>query len=479
MYSAEFNDKPGNGRKVIIVGAGVGGLSLGALLAQRGFKVEIFDRNTFPGGKATSFEREGYVCDRYAHAAPQANSGPHKFVTDKLGIDSIPYILKDVPFIIVDQHNGQKRQIDLPRDINPIENLAKLAIELGVEEENFNDAAACLGALLEGDPELIKAKADVTVRDFIMEYTNDEQFHRFNSMMAFMMFCMPYHITSAGEYLYCFNAMFGGAQYGYLKGGFSSIPNAFLKGFEKYGGRLHLGKGVKKIVVKNNKAVGVETEDGFVAADIVISNAGLPLTIKLVGEENLPAAYVKWAKEARHADSVVAIRYALDKKIIEEPFFFSIPDESSAEMFHWMADKNGLPKDTLFFIPVPSNWDDTLAPPGKQVVIAATGCRNEFDSSYQAVIDIMDKRFRELWPEINGHIVWRDLSGPKEIAAVTGKDFGECIGLGQIPGQVGDNRPKCKLPIENLWAVGADFEGRGIGTDMAVDSAIKANNQIF
>jgi phytoene dehydrogenase-like protein len=353
-------------------------------------------------------------------------------------------------------------------------------MELGVEEENFPGAAACLSTMLEGGEELIKANDNKTAREFLLEYTDDEQFHRFNSMMALLMFAIPYHVASAGEYIYCFNAMFGGAAYGYPIGGANAIPAAYVKGLEKHGGRLHLGKGVKRIVVENNRAVGAQTADGFIPADIVISNVGLQLTVsKLVGESFFSADYVNYVKSLINSDGVVAIRYALNKRIIEEPFFFYIPKESSAGMFRFLREKNGMPDDPLFFIPVPSNWDEKLALPGKQVVISATICRNELDSNYKDIIEFMDRRFREMWPEIENHIVWRDLSGPKEIAAVTGKNIGECIGLAQIPGQVGDHRPKAMLPIENLFAVGADIEGRGIGTDMAVDSAIKVNNKIF
>ena len=42
---------------VVVVGAGLGGLSVSALLAQRGFSVLLLERHNVPGGYATSFVR--------------------------------------------------------------------------------------------------------------------------------------------------------------------------------------------------------------------------------------------------------------------------------------------------------------------------------------------------------------------------------------------------------------------------------------
>ncbi|NEP06222.1 MAG: NAD(P)-binding protein, partial [Okeania sp. SIO4D6] len=43
--------------KIVVCGAGVGGLTTGALLAHRGYQVHIFDQAIVPGGCASTFKR--------------------------------------------------------------------------------------------------------------------------------------------------------------------------------------------------------------------------------------------------------------------------------------------------------------------------------------------------------------------------------------------------------------------------------------
>ncbi|NIU78181.1 MAG: FAD-dependent oxidoreductase, partial [Gammaproteobacteria bacterium] len=53
----------GNGREVIIVGAGIGGLALAMLLQARGCRVTVLEKNARPGGRANVIEEEGFRFD--------------------------------------------------------------------------------------------------------------------------------------------------------------------------------------------------------------------------------------------------------------------------------------------------------------------------------------------------------------------------------------------------------------------------------
>ena len=48
---------------VIVIGAGIGGLTAGALLAKRGYRVKVFDQAWVPGGCASTFKRRGFTFD--------------------------------------------------------------------------------------------------------------------------------------------------------------------------------------------------------------------------------------------------------------------------------------------------------------------------------------------------------------------------------------------------------------------------------
>jgi len=48
---------------IVVIGAGIGGLTAGALLARRGYQVQIFDQALVPGGCASTFKRTGFIFD--------------------------------------------------------------------------------------------------------------------------------------------------------------------------------------------------------------------------------------------------------------------------------------------------------------------------------------------------------------------------------------------------------------------------------
>ncbi len=65
-----------------------------------------------------------------------------------------------------------------------------------------------------------------------------------------------------------------------------------------------------------------------------------------------------------------------------------------------------------------------------------------------------------------------------EVSHLSGRSAGDCIGIAQEVGQSGSNRPLAATPIRGLYLVGADAGGRGIGTEMAADSALRLYHQL-
>ena len=60
-------------KRAIVIGAGIGGLATSVRLAHKGYTVEVFEANAYPGGKLSAFEDQGYRFD----AGPSLFTMPH------------------------------------------------------------------------------------------------------------------------------------------------------------------------------------------------------------------------------------------------------------------------------------------------------------------------------------------------------------------------------------------------------------------
>ncbi len=371
--------------KVVVIGAGVGGLACGALLAKAGYEVEVLERNSFIGGRCSSTERDGYVLDNFTHAFPMGNRGPHTRVATELG-EQIQFISQDPASLVVDGLGGKYRRYPQRLDIRPLFARARMAMDMGVKPINYLGGFRLFRDLLRADDAFIESKDDVTLREFLFGYTKDEQLHRFINILSSMFFGIPYHRASAGEFVWCFREMFNAADFGYIKGSTGVISEAFRRGLEKFGGTLRLNTPVDKILSEDGEATGVRTPAGDIMADAVISNAGIPVTVKLAGEDAVGADYVKFAAGLDYSESAVIVRFFLDQPVLEDPFLVYIPDVSSAKMFTHL-EEGGLPPDTWLFMPVIDLWDSDLVPAGRQkealLHLPGDGETCDFDGSGQ------------------------------------------------------------------------------------------------
>ena len=56
---------PGNKPTAIVIGAGVGGVAAAARLAKAGYKVDVYEKNEFIGGRCSLIFDGEYVCDPF------------------------------------------------------------------------------------------------------------------------------------------------------------------------------------------------------------------------------------------------------------------------------------------------------------------------------------------------------------------------------------------------------------------------------
>jgi phytoene dehydrogenase-like protein len=451
------------GKKVIVVGTGIGGSGIAALLMKEGANVLVLERNAFPGGKAASFEREGFIYDSGVHWLARGERGPLGEIAKEVGAELVFRSMDEGVRFSMGRRTGT-----LPADMNDEDSMKGFFSELGVRAENMSGAWAFFEDVMREKSPLELEKLDgISLTDYVSRFVSDEQFSRLIEAFTGIYMVIGPRQSSAGEFIVCLSTHMREKSLSYPLGGMRAIPLAYLKAVEK-GGEVCYSVPVKDIVVEEGKVRGVETDD-FIAADMVISNTGIKETVELVGRHHFPDEYLEMVDNLRLSYGAVSVKYALDAEIVKPHIIFHYPDMSDQEMAERQA---------AIFIPVPSAADPSLAPPGCQIVLVASlvpaGLENpeEADTICEVVMDRVENTMQDLFPDIERHVIWKMRTDTRYIAEISGRKTGEVVGCAQNRYQVGRNRPKNKTPVEGLFLVGADSGGRGVGTEMAADSAL-------
>jgi prolycopene isomerase len=96
----------------------------------------------------------------------------------------------------------------------------------------------------------------------------------------------------------------------------------------------------------------------------------------------------------------------------------------------------------------------------------------------ERLLDRVEEKMKRIIPDLYGHLLWKHRTNLDYIDGMGGRGGGEAIGLAQRFDQVGERKPRPRMPIEGLYLVGCDAGGRGIGTEQAADSALKVAEAI-
>jgi len=493
------------GKKILVIGSGVGGAGVAALLQARGHRVTLLEKNGFYGGKCWSFEKDGFLVDSGVHMFSMGASGQHGDINRRVRGDlewlaaqpsehllvggKYRINLYQSPFDPRMALSNAASQIKMLRDrllrrenVSPGVTALQNEVYRASKRNTFLESLLAAAKIARLNPSYLVELDEISLQEFLHRITEDRTVLQGMAALAMLLTVVPYHQVSAGEFLWCVTNIFQKKTLGVPRGGSREIPGSFLRAFLRDGGELRLNCEVKSIVVREGRARGVVTADGEeIPADLVISNAGIKRTVELAGEENFPEDYVAYVKGLKYSYSFITAKFGLDRRVIDlpAPSFFNIPNLDPDHMFDYL-ERGGVPEDPFLFTPLPSEWDPYAAPPGKQLVIMGVPGPIEVNRENvewcERILDRAEERLMEIFPKISSHIQWKMRTHIAHTASITGKPTGECIGLAQCVGQTGVHKPAPRTPVEGLWLVGADAGARGVGTEQAAGSALYVAN---
>lgn len=273
----------------IIIGAGMGGLSVANFLAKYNKKVLVLEKHNIPGGLVTSFSRKGVHFDLGIHGLYELNQGQTipQFMQfwDAPQVEAQPLLGNLKCFIDGKEYYIEHEKVresflkqfpEYKDDVDHIFNIMET-----INTEMFSGTEAPEPPYDMNLLQLIKFGINAKKnRPIFMKYGNKDvnkvldSFTDLEELKTLIYSKSPYPMVfMAFAYQW---GVYGKASY--PVNGMQSIPDAAVTGLKGLGGELKLNTEVTEILVKDNRAYGVKTKDGKEYLGAVISNASPQFT---------------------------------------------------------------------------------------------------------------------------------------------------------------------------------------------------------
>ena len=445
---------------VIVVGGGIGGTAIGALLAHRGRRVLLLDKNRTIGGRCTSYEKDGFTVDLGVHLFGVGDRGALGEVCRRVGR---PDAIKWLPIT-----NPVLRYKD------EVKRYSRKTMQEMVPPEEMDKLGALFMTLFTLEPEALDKLWYTPLSEWVRQFSDHPMVHAFIEMICGQYFCVRSTEASAAEFIRCFKEVVQARSSAYPKGGCIAIPKAYAQVVTDHGGEVRLRTPVKKILIEGGEAVGVVLEDGSrLSASLVVSNVDSKETVLgLAGASLFPQAYIDRVSRLTYSMPAVALKVALEHKVADDQLMLYVPYdyEEAFRIARRTLETGEIPERLGGMITSPTNYDPSLAPPGRQLIFFGTACLPGQDWSVWE--NSLIATFYHLYPQARGKVLWHRLDNPDLVAAYAGEE-GSIIGMAQTVDQIHERRLPQVTPIRNLYLCGAEAGGHGIGTELAASSALE------
>lgn len=486
---------------VIVIGAGLSGLSAASLLSKRGLRVLIIDKSYNPGGSCGIFKRDGIIFDQgsamlYGFGEHGYNS--HRFLFNCLE-EPIDMIRHDLLYVV----NFKDRRIRFFADVDQFilelsdlfpneatnirrfyHDLLRMYQHVMVENPSYTsadetDPKESLPALRKHPISFLRffSYLNKGAGSLLGKYFKDPEIVKFFDKLT-STYC---YATVAEAPAVLASVMFVDNHVGgsfYPAGSTLFLPGKLEKVIEENGGEMLPEAEVAHILFKDGKPCGVELTDGrqLFADDIIYSGTVWNLYGKLLDPTQTTAARRQWAKSQVPTYPSVVLYALVDKAVIPE-------DTAPIEMLVGNPDKLDESEVTAYIFSID---DHTLCPPQYHTVAAigptfevweglsAEEYQQKKVREVERLTEVLERRF----PGFRAGMRFTEVATPRTIERYCLKNGGAVAGPKQMLGQHVLKRLHTRTEWDTLFCCG-ESTVQGTGTPSVTTSGISAANAVL
>lgn len=491
-------------KQIVVVGAGIGGLTAAALLAKQGYPVKVFDQALVPGGCASTFKRRGFIFDVGAtQVAGLEPGGIHHQIFSELDLP-LPQATPCDPACAVFLPGEQvpinvwrdpqawqaERQRQFPgshRFWQLLQSLFEVSWQFQARQpvlppRNLWDFWQLVQAVrpetLVTLPYTFSTVGDVLRRlnlagDLRLKTFLDLQLKLYSQVdaeeTALLYAATALAVSQAPRGLF------------HLKGSMQVLSDLLEKSLVRDGGLLEMRHTVQHIHTQGGRVTGVTVQNqksgrtwvepaGHIVANVTVQNL-----VKLLGRE-VPSGYGRRVEALPPASGAFVIYLGVDEA--------AIPVDCPPHLQFFYNYDGPIGENNSLFVSV-SHPGDGRARGGRATIIASTFTdplqwwgTDTYDALKQEYIDGAIRRLSSYFDLTPDHILHVEAATPRTFARFTARHNGIVGGLGMRVSTFGPFGFANRTPIEGLWLVG-DSTHPGEGTAGVSYSAKTVVEQIL
>jgi phytoene dehydrogenase-like protein len=435
-------------KSIIIIGAGLAGLSAGCYAQMNGYKTQIFEMHDIPGGLCTSWKRKGYIFDGCIHSMMGSRSGIYNRFYEELGVVQGRPMVDHEELLRVEGSGGKVWTVytDLDRLEQHMKELSPA--DAGIIEELCNTARLLLRfempmekpMELMGPLDLLKLLKDMPAMRVMRKYGKvslQDYASRFND--PFLREVFPLILDDLPDFPIAYAILNLAIRHkknnGWPIGGSLAFARAIEKCYRDLGGKVQYKSRIEKVLVETDQAVGVRLSDGSEHhADLVISAADGRTTIfdmldgKYVNDQ-IRHYYDEWPIH----EPFIQISLGVARDFSREPHALALQLEEPLKV----GDQTRRWLHVRHFC-----YDPSMAPAGKSVVTASFKFvgyeywkklyedRERYKAEKQTLADAVIDRLEKRLPGLKEQIEVVDVATPVTYERYTGNWRGSYMGWG-------------------------------------------------
>ncbi len=461
-------------KSIIIIGAGLAGLSTGCYAQMNGYSTQIFEMQNKPGGVCVSWKRNGYSFDYAVHnvfgVATKLTDSLYSKLWQELGALKGTGVYGFNEFVRVEDPNGKAFTVYSDPDkleqhlktLSPADEKLILEFTGAVRKFRGHDVFSAMfggvGARLKMLPLMgsLMKFAKIPLKDYAQKFSDPFLRKAFATIQ--------YDIDGVPTVVpIIFLSMLSVGDAAWPIGGSNAMSRNIERRYLDLGGQVHYNIKVKKILVENNIARGVQLEDGSEHfADIVVSAADGYSTIVGMLNEKYTSEFIKsyYRSYPKTQPFGLEIWYGLNRSFANEPhaivLFLDTPFKFEEQ------EKDRLDIEIM-------NFDPTLAPEGKTVVKvnldsdydywkALSADKDKYQAQKRQIADQAAERLEKRFPGFREKIEAIDVVTPVSVEHWTGgyRGFAQPWPAPQeLAAEINKNGVSKTLPgLQNFYMVG-------------------------